>query len=60
MAKRLPKDVREYFSKLGKKGGKKGGAARAANMTDEQRSESARNAVAARWKKAKATAGPDR
>jgi hypothetical protein len=54
MAKRLPKDVRAYFSRLGKKGGKKGGAARAANMTDEQRSESARNAVLARWSKAKA------
>ncbi|MEP7366245.1 MAG: hypothetical protein ABI972_23555 [Acidobacteriota bacterium] len=52
MAKRLPKELRDYFSRLGKKGGKKGGAARAANMTVEQRSESARNAVMARWKKA--------
>jgi hypothetical protein len=34
---------------LGKKGGKKGGPARAANMTPEERSESARNAVVARW-----------
>ena len=52
--------MREYFSKLGKKGGKKGGAIRAANMTGEQRSESARNAVSARWKKARETASPDR
>jgi len=33
--------------------GKKGGPARAAAMTPEQRSESARKAVMARWKKAK-------
>jgi hypothetical protein len=29
--KKMPPGVREYFSKLGKKGGKLGGAARAAN-----------------------------
>jgi hypothetical protein len=45
-------ELRNYFSALGKKGGKKGGAVRAANMTPEQLSESARNAVDARWKKA--------
>ena len=38
---------------LGRKGGKKGGAARAANLTAEERSEAARKAVLARWKKAK-------
>jgi hypothetical protein len=38
---------------LGRKGGKKGGPARAATLTAEQRSESARNAVQARWAKAK-------
>jgi hypothetical protein len=38
---------------LGRKGGKVGGKARAANMTPEQRTESARNAVLARWAKAK-------
>ena len=48
-SKRLPPDLRAYFSKLGKKGGKKGGPARAAGMTPEQRSESARKAVTARW-----------
>jgi hypothetical protein len=38
---------------LGRKGGKKGGPARAANLTPKQRSESARKAVQARWTKAK-------
>lgn len=34
--------------------GKKGGRARAKNMTKAQRSEAARKAVEARWEKAKA------
>jgi hypothetical protein len=34
---------------LGRKGGLKGGKARAAKMTPEQRSEAARKAAAARW-----------
>jgi hypothetical protein len=34
---------------LGRKGGLKGGKARAENMTPEQRSEAARRAAAARW-----------
>jgi hypothetical protein len=38
---------------LGRKGGKKGGPARAAKLTPEQRSESARKAVQARWAKAR-------
>ena len=38
---------------LGRKGGKKGGPARAAKMTAQERSESARKAVLARWAKAK-------
>jgi hypothetical protein len=36
---------------LGKLGGKKGGAARAAKLTPEQKAEIARKAAAARWKK---------
>jgi hypothetical protein len=36
---------------LGRKGGIRGGPARAAKLTPEQRSESARNAVRARWAK---------
>jgi hypothetical protein len=38
---------------LGRKGGRKGGLARAARLTAEQRSASARNAVRARWAKLK-------
>lgn len=38
---------------LGRKGGKKGGPARAAKLTPAQRSESARKAVQARWAKGK-------
>ena len=52
--KKLPADVREFFVKMGRKGGKIGGTARAANMTAKQRSESARRAVQARWAKQKA------
>jgi hypothetical protein len=36
---------------LGRKGGKKGGPARAASMTPEARAESARRAAVARWEK---------
>jgi hypothetical protein len=53
MSKSVPAELREYLAKLGRKGGKKGGPARAAAMTAQQRSESARKAVTARWKKAK-------
>jgi hypothetical protein len=42
---------------LGRKGGVKGGLARAAKLTPEQRSESARKAVRARWMKAKTASG---
>lgn len=41
---------------LGRLGGLKGGRARAAKMTPEERSESARKAVMARWAKAKEAA----
>lgn len=36
---------------LGRLGGRKGGRARAANLTAEERSESARKAANARWAK---------
>jgi hypothetical protein len=36
---------------LGRKGGKKGGPARAASLSKEELSESGRKAVMARWKK---------
>jgi hypothetical protein len=53
--KKLPPEVLDFFKRQGAKGGKKGGMARAANMTPEQRSEAARAAVSARWAKPKAT-----
>ena len=43
---------------LGRRGGLKGGKARAAAMTPEQRSKAARKAVRARWAKAKKHAKP--
>lgn len=43
---------------LGRKGGLKGGPARAAALTPEQRSESARKAVLARWAKAETPPPP--
>jgi hypothetical protein len=49
-----PEAVREYFVKMGRKGGKIGGKKRVANQTPEQRSASARKAVQARWAKARA------
>src|SRR6266540_1983842 len=45
---------------LGRRGGLKGGPARAASLTPEQRSESARNAVQARWAKAKNGRSPEK
>jgi hypothetical protein len=53
-SKKLPADFREYLAKIGKKGGLKGGVARAAKLTPAQRSESARKAVEARWAREKA------
>jgi uncharacterized protein YdaU (DUF1376 family) len=51
--KRLPADVLEYFRKQGAKGGKIGGKRSLETMTQEQRSERARKAVAAREAKRK-------
>lgn len=44
-------DVHAHAVELGKLGGKKGGPARAAKLTAEQRKEIARRAAEARWKK---------
>jgi hypothetical protein len=46
-----PPEKNQAAVELGRLGGKKGGAARAAKLTPEQRSEIARNAAAKRWKK---------
>jgi hypothetical protein len=43
-------EIRDYFAKFGKQGGKK----RAQNMTPEERKAAARKAVEARWAKQKA------
>jgi len=40
---------RSAAAELGRRGGLKGGKARAANMTPEQRREAARKAATARW-----------
>jgi hypothetical protein len=48
-----PKKKDPLAVELGRRGGLKGGAARAANMTPEERTESARKAAKGRWNKAK-------
>jgi hypothetical protein len=52
--KKMPEDIRDYFARMGKKGGRIGGKARAEALSPEERSESARKAVLARWAKKKA------
>jgi hypothetical protein len=54
--KKLPPAVLDFFRKQGARGGAIGGTKRAANMTEEQRSEAARKAVQARWAKKKSKA----
>jgi hypothetical protein len=48
---RLTPEAREYFRKQGARGGKIGAKARMEKLTPEQRSDIARNAVAARERK---------
>ncbi|MCA9501171.1 MAG: hypothetical protein KC588_18410 [Nitrospira sp.] len=45
---------------LGRKGGLKGGPARAAKLTPQERRESARNAAIARWKNKEEEGGPQK
>ena len=47
----IPEPVESAKVKAGRKGGIKGGASRATALTPEQRSEIARKAAAARWRK---------
>jgi hypothetical protein len=54
MAKR---EKNPHAMALGKMGGSKGGKARAAKLTAEERSESARKAALARWAKVKREKG---
>ena len=44
-----PAEKNRAAAELGRRGGKKGGAARAANMTPEERADAARLAAVARW-----------
>lgn len=46
-------DKNPHASEIGRKGGLRGGRARADKLTQEERSESARNAARARWSKGK-------
>lgn len=48
-----PKKKNPHAVALGRKGGLKGGPARAKKLTKKQRLESARKAAEARWKQAK-------
>jgi hypothetical protein len=45
--------LREHLSKLGRKGGRKGGKARMESLTPAERKQLAKKAAAARWQKAK-------
>ena len=47
-----PKEKDPLAVELGRRGGLKGGKARAAQMTSEKRRERARNAAKKRWRKA--------
>jgi hypothetical protein len=56
VSKKLPAEIRDYFVKMGRKGGLLGGKIRAERMTAEERKESARKAVMARWHRYKSGA----
>jgi general stress protein YciG len=47
MSKRIPKAISDYMRTIGRKGGKKSGQ----SLTAEDRSERARKAAQARWKR---------
>lgn len=51
IANELPSDKDPHAVALGKRGGAKGGKARAAKLTHDQRREAARKAAKARWSK---------
>lgn len=48
---RPTESVKEYLARIGKKGGLKGGKARAANLPASKRKAIARKAAKARWSK---------
>ena len=49
----MASEISKYLSKIGKRGGVKGGPARMAMLTPEERQELARKAATARWSKRK-------
>jgi len=51
--KRMPKEIRDFFARMGKRGGQLGGKVRASRLTPEERSEAARKAVTARWERSR-------
>lgn len=51
MAKKIPSAISKYMADMGRKGGKAG----AKKRTPQERSEKARRAAAARWKKKEQT-----
>jgi hypothetical protein len=57
MARRISKELSEYFSKIGKRGGKARVPKGAALLSPERRREIARKAVNARWAKKRAPKG---
>ena len=60
IVRRMAKKKNPAAVALGRKGGKKGGKARAASLTKEQLSESGRNAVMARWERYYAKKGREK
>jgi hypothetical protein len=56
MTDTLTPEAREYFRKQGRRGGKIGAKARMEKLTQEQRTEYARNAGKNRWKAQNGTA----
>lgn len=55
---KLPPAILEAFREFGRQGGKKGGKARMAGLTPQERQELGRKAVEARWERyRKAKAG---
>lgn len=52
------KAVSEYLASIGRKGGKASGKARMEKLTPEKRSELARQAAMARWKRASKSPSP--
>ena len=51
-------ELSKYFAEIGRKGGLKGGAARAEKLSAASRRAIAKKAVAARWARAKAGKKP--